>query len=70
MAMSIAFGGPPPSLTLPHKGGGDGNSGIRSSLFASDIARRLTFLSPPPLWGRVREGVATVSSSTESTPHD
>ena len=57
----------PPSLTLPHKGGGDmGAEGSLSGqvvrqgadlravalMFGSDVSTS----SPPPLWGRDREG--------------
>jgi hypothetical protein len=37
MAMSIAFGGPPPSLTLPHTGGGDSLAMASLSLIPSPL---------------------------------
>jgi hypothetical protein len=65
MAMSIAFFGPPPFLTFPHKGGGD--SGFGALVYPSPYPLPQgegacfflfspPFLSPPPLWGRAREG--------------
>jgi hypothetical protein len=38
-----AYGAFPPTLTLPHKGGGN-------------ASETLAISSPPPLWGRVRVG--------------
>src|SRR5260370_22939554 len=63
--------GLPLSLTLSHKGRGKSKSmprGVRSLLLANvlppltpavAIKRSLLSLSPPPLWGRVREGGTT-----------
>jgi flagella basal body P-ring formation protein FlgA len=62
--------GLPLSPTLPHKGGGKGKSarGVHSlrlanALLAATSAvaelRALLSLSPPPLWGRAREGGTT-----------
>src|SRR5258705_4773858 len=66
--MSVASGGPPPFLTFPHKGGRDGIVEGVSALSLSDISSPLYFSSPPPLWGRVREGGDSLALDRKRAP--
>jgi len=56
MVMRTEFSGPPPSLTLPLKGGGDKNVRRRTISNAGRDERIPLFPSLPPLRGKVRKG--------------
>jgi protein ImuB len=72
---------PPPSLTLPHKGGGNPISGAPVEAFSGEVgtvshdASKLKYIPDnaegrlsPPLWGRAGEGGSSESSVCGSPP--
>jgi len=64
--MDIAFDGLPPSLALPHKGGGDEKCNGELISDSSGAETPSTIPSLPPLWGKVRKGGGKRSNLSKS----